>query len=155
MGLSPMVQWLRLYTSSAESANSIPGWGPKIPYTMMHGPQSKHLLISWLQSPSAVILEPRKIKSYTVSTVSPSIPHEVMGPDTMILVFRMLSFNITFSLSSLTFIKRLISSSSLSAIRVVSSAYPRLLIFLPISPDNLDFSLCFIQPGISPDTLWI
>ena len=50
-------------------------------------PRSKHLLISWLQSPSAVILEPRKIKSYTVSTVSPSIPHEVMGPDTMILVF--------------------------------------------------------------------
>ena len=49
-------------------------------------PRSKHLLISWLQSPSAVILEPRKIKSATVSTVSPSICHEVMGPDTMILV---------------------------------------------------------------------
>ena len=44
-------------------------------------PRSKCLLISWLQSPSAVILEPRKIKSYTVSTVSPSISHEVMGPD--------------------------------------------------------------------------
>ena len=44
-------------------------------------PRSKHLLISWLQSPSAVILEPQKIKSDTVSTVSPSIPHEVMGPD--------------------------------------------------------------------------
>ena len=50
-------------------------------------PRSKHLLISWLQSPSAVILEPRKIKSATVSTVSPSICHEVMGPDAMILVF--------------------------------------------------------------------
>ena len=50
-------------------------------------PRSKHLLISWLQSPSAVILEPRKIKSATVSTVSPSICHEVMGPDVMILVF--------------------------------------------------------------------
>ena len=50
-------------------------------------PRSKHLLISWLQSPSAVILEPRKIKSATVSTVSPSIWHEVMGPDAMILVF--------------------------------------------------------------------
>ena len=49
-------------------------------------PRSKHLLISWLQS-SAVILEPRKIKSDTVSTVSPSISHEVMGPDAMILVF--------------------------------------------------------------------
>ena len=43
-------------------------------------PRSKHLLISWLQSPSAVILEPRKIKSAAVSTVSPSICHEVMGP---------------------------------------------------------------------------
>ena len=50
-------------------------------------PRSKHLLISLLQSPSAVILEPRKIKSATVSTVSPSICHEVMGPDAMILVF--------------------------------------------------------------------
>ena len=50
-------------------------------------PRNKHLLISWLQSPSAVILEPRKIKSDTVSTVSPSICHEVMGPDAMILVF--------------------------------------------------------------------
>ena len=50
-------------------------------------PRSKCLLISWLQSPSAVILEPPKIKSDTVSTVSPSICHEVMGPDAMILVF--------------------------------------------------------------------
>ena len=50
-------------------------------------PRSKHLLISWLQSPSAVILEPPKIKSVTDSTVSPSIFHEVMGPDVMILVF--------------------------------------------------------------------
>ena len=50
-------------------------------------PRSKHLLISWLQSPSAVILEPPKIKCYTVSTVSPSISHEVMGPDAMIFVF--------------------------------------------------------------------
>ena len=50
-------------------------------------PRSKHLLISWLQSPSAVILEPRKIKSDTVSTVFPSICHEVMGPDAMIFIF--------------------------------------------------------------------
>ena len=56
-------------------------------------PRSKCLLISWLQSPSAVILELQKIKSDTVSTVSPSISHEVMGPDTMILVFWILSFN--------------------------------------------------------------
>ena len=50
-------------------------------------PRSKRPLISWLKSPSAVILEPRKIKSDTVFTVSPSISHEVMGPDAMILVF--------------------------------------------------------------------
>ena len=50
-------------------------------------PRSKHLLISWLQSPSAVILKPQKIKSATVYTVSPSICYEVMGPDAMILLF--------------------------------------------------------------------
>ena len=50
-------------------------------------PKSKRLLISWLQSPSAVILEPKKMKSDTVSTVYPSISHEVMGPDAMIFVF--------------------------------------------------------------------
>ena len=49
--------------------------------------RSKHLLISWLQSPSAVILEPKKITSDTVSTVSPSIYHEVMGPGAMIFIF--------------------------------------------------------------------
>ena len=50
-------------------------------------PRSNHLLTSWLQSPSAVILDPEKIKSVTVSTFSPSICHEVMGLDAMILVF--------------------------------------------------------------------
>ena len=50
-------------------------------------PRSKHLLTSWLQSPSAVILEPKKIKSDTVSSVSPSISHEMMGPDAMIFIF--------------------------------------------------------------------
>ena len=58
--------------------------------------RSKCLLISWLQSPSAVILEPKKIKSLTVSTVSLSICHEGIGPDAMILVFWMLSFRPTF-----------------------------------------------------------
>ena len=94
-------------------------------------PRSKPLLISWLQSPSAVILEPQKIKSATVSTVFPSISHEVMKPDAMIFVFCMLRFKPTFSLSSFIFIKRLFSPSSLYAIRVVSTAYLRLLIFLP------------------------
>ena len=161
--------------------------------------------ISWLQSLSAVILEPKKIKSVMVSIVSPSICHEVMGPDAMILVFWPLSFKSTFCfpggsegkasacnagdlgsisdsgrspgagngnplqypylenpmdwgslvgyspwgckesdttgwlhslihslwLSSFTLIKRLFASSLLSAIRMVSSAYLRLLIFLP------------------------
>ena len=59
-------------------------------------PRSKHLLIPWLQSPSAMILEPPKIKSVTVSTVSPSICHEVMGPDAMILFSWMLTFKPTF-----------------------------------------------------------
>ena len=78
-------------------------------------PRNKHLLISWLQSLSAMILELPKIKSVTVSIVSPSICHEVMGLDAMILVFCMLGLRPTFSLSS--FIKRLFSSS-LSAIRM-------------------------------------
>ena len=73
---------------------------------------------------------PPKIKSDAVSTVCPSICHEVREQDAMIFVFWILRFNPTFSLSSFTFIKKLFSSSSLSAIRVVSSAYLRLLMFL-------------------------
>ena len=103
-------------------------------------PRSKCLLILWLQSPSAVILEPPKIKSVTVFTVPTSICHEVMGPDAMIFVFWMLGFKPNFSLSSFTFIKRLFNSSSLSAVRVVLSAYLRLLIFLPkiLVPGRVD-----------------
>ena len=93
-------------------------------------PRSKHLLISWLQSPSAEMLEPKKTKSVTVAIDSPSICHQVMGPDAMTLVFLILSFKPTFSLSSFTSIKRLLSCSSISAIRVVSSAHLKLLIFL-------------------------
>ena len=94
-------------------------------------PRCQRLLILWLQLPSAVILEPQKIKFVTVSMVFPYICHEVMRLDAMILVFWMLSFKLTFSLSSFTFIKRLFCSS-LSAVRVVTSAYLRLLIFLPV-----------------------
>ena len=95
-------------------------------------PRSKHLLISWLQLPYTVILEPRKIAHVTVSTFPPSICHEVVGLDAMILVFFLiLNFKPAFSLSYFTLVKRLFSSSSLSAIRVVSTAYQRLLIFLP------------------------
>ena len=92
--------------------------------------RSKCHLISWPQSPSTVILEPRKIKYVTVSTVSLSICHEVMGLDAMILVFLMLSFKPTFSLPSFSFLRRFFSYPSLSAIRVVLSGYLKLLIFL-------------------------
>ena len=78
-------------------------------------PRSKHLLISWLQSPSAVILGPKKIKSLTVSIVSPSMCHEMTGPDAKIFIFWVLTFKPAFSLSFFTYIKRLFSSSSLSA----------------------------------------
>ena len=93
-------------------------------------PRSKHLLMSWMHWLSMVILEPKKIKCVTVSNFSLSICHEVMGLDAMIFDFWMLSFKPTFSLSSFTFIQRLFSSSLFSGIRVVSTAYLRLLIFL-------------------------
>uniref|UniRef100_A0A670HX98 Uncharacterized protein n=1 Tax=Podarcis muralis TaxID=64176 RepID=A0A670HX98_PODMU len=94
-------------------------------------PRSRRLLILWLLSPSAVIMEPKKVKSLTASISSPSICQEVMGPVAMIFVFFMLSFRPYFALSSFTLNKRFFNSSSLSAIKVVSSAYLRLLIFLP------------------------
>ena len=75
-------------------------------------PRSKCHLISWLQSPFAVILEPPQIKPVTVSTVSPSIFHEVMGPNAMIFISWMLNFKPTFLFSFFTFIKRLFCSSS-------------------------------------------
>ena len=108
-------------------------------------PRSKRLLISWLQSLSTLIWDPKNMKSDTVSTFPPSICHEVTGPEAMIFVFWMLSFKPAFSFSSLTFIKRLFSSSSFSAIRVMSSAYLRLLIFLlgSLIPACDSFSLAF------------
>ena len=84
--------------------------------------RSKHLLISWLQLPSAVIMKPKGIKSVTIYTFSSFICHEVMGMNAMIFVFQMLSFMPAFSPSFFTLIKRLFSSLSLSAIRVVSFA---------------------------------
>ena len=107
--------------------------------------RSKCLLTSWLQSLSTVISEPRKVKSVTVSTFPPSICHEMMGLGAMILVSWMLSLKPAFSLSSFILIKRLFGSSSLSAIRVVSFAYLRLLIFLPaiLIPACDSFSLAF------------
>ena len=110
-------------------------------------PRSKRLLISWLQSPSVVIFEPKKMKSVSVSIISPSICYDVMGLDTMIFIFSMLSFKPVFSLSSFTFIKRLFGSSLLSAIRVVSSVYLRLLIFLPaiLIPTCVSSSPAFLK----------
>ena len=96
-------------------------------------PRSKHLLISWLQSPSAMILEPKKInKVCHCFHCSPSICHEVVGLYTMIFSFWTWVLSLLFSLSSYTFIKRLFSPFSLSAIRVVLSTYLKLLIFLPV-----------------------
>ena len=113
-------------------------------------PRSKRLLISWLQSPSAVILEPKKRKSVTTSTFYPSICQEVMGLDAMILsccCFLIFSFKPTLSLSSFTLIKRLFSSSLPSAIRVISSTYLRLLMFLPLVliPAYNSSSLAFLM----------
>ena len=93
-------------------------------------PRSKYLLISWLQLLPAVILEPKKIKSVTASTFSSSVYHKVMGPDAMSFLFWMLSLN---SFSTLPFYphQEAFSFSSISDVSVVSSAYRRLLIFLP------------------------
>ena len=115
-------------------------------------PRSKHLLISWLQSPSVVILVPKKIKPVTISIIFPSISHEVMGPMPWSLCFECWVLNQLFhsplSLSS----RESLVPLHFMTIRVVSSAYLRLLIF---SPANLDSSLCFIQPSISHDVLCI
>ena len=111
-------------------------------------PRSKRLLILWLQSPSAVILEPPKIKSVTVSTVSPSICHEVIGPDAMILVFWMLSFKPTFSLSSFHFYQEALqfffTFCHKGGVICISEV-------VDISPSNLDsslyFKLCYLAKG--------
>ena len=109
-------------------------------------PRNKRLLISWLQSPSAVILEPRS-GNLSLFPPPPDICHEVMGPDAMILGFLTFSFKPALSFSSFTLIKRFFSSSSLSAVRVVSSAYLKLLMFLPpiLSPACNSSSLAFLM----------
>ena len=91
-------------------------------------PRSKHLLILSLRSPTSLTLEHKKIKTVTASIVSPFICHEVMRQDAMVFIFDV-EFSAKFFLSSFTF-KRL-NSSPPFAIRVVSSTYMRLLIFLP------------------------
>jgi len=115
-------------------------------------PRSKHLLILWLQLPSAVILESKKIKSLTVSIVSPSICHEVMGLDAMILVFWMLSFKpafvtlfFHFHQEALYFLFTFCHKGGVICMCEV----------VDISPGNLDSNLWFIHPGISHDVLCI
>ena len=113
-------------------------------------PRSNHLIMSWLQSQFTVILEPMKRKSVTAATSSPSICHEGMGPDAMILVFQMLNFKPAFSFSSFTLIKRLFSSSSLSAIGVVLSVYLRLIFLLAIlipACDSSSPTFCMMYSG--------
>ena len=105
-------------------------------FDMIFLPRSKHLFISWLHSPFIVILEPKQRKFVTVLTFFPSVFHEVMELDAMVLVFRMLNFKPAFLLSSFTLIDSLFSSSSLSAIRVESSNE-----VVDISPGNLDSRL--------------
>ena len=88
---------------------------------------------------------------------SPSICHEVMGTEIMILAFWMLSFKPVFSLSSFTLIKRLFSSSSLSPVRMVSSAHLRLLLFLPTilipACDSSSLALSYKSP-FTTESLW-
>ena len=108
-------------------------------------PRNKHHLILWLKSPSSVILEPKKIKYANVSTFSPIYLPQSDGTRCHGLSFWMLSFKPAFLLSSFILIKRLLNSSSLSAIRVESSAFLQLLTF----SHSLDSNLWFIQSDIS------
>ena len=102
-----------------QSWTQLGNWTTTTRFVIAFLARSKRLFISWLQSPSAVILEPKKIMSLIVPIVSPSICREVTEQDAMI-IFWMLSFKPIFSLSSFTFIKRLFSSSLLSAIRTMT-----------------------------------
>ena len=108
-------------------------------------PRKEGLLISWLQSSSAVIWGPENKVCHCFHCFS-SICHEEMGPDAMIFVFWILSFKSAFLLSSFIFIERPFSSSSLSAISVIYISE-----VIDIFLSNLDSSLCFILPSISHD----
>ena len=133
-------------------------------------PRSKHLFISWLQSLSAVILEPKKIKSLTVSTVYPSICHEAMGLDAMILVFWMLSFKLIFSLlfhfhqGTLQFFFTFCNKGHVICISEVIFIFPSYLDFScgSISPAFLTIYSAYklnkqgdnIQPWHTPFPIW-
>ena len=110
---------------------------------------SKQVLISWLQSSSAVILEPPKVKSLTVSIVPPSICHQVMGRNAMIFIFWMWSLSQMFH-SPLS----LSSRGSLVSLHVLTRVFC-ISVVIDISPSNCDSSLCFSQLGILHDLLSI
>ena len=110
-------------------------------------PRSKHLKMSYLQSLSAVIWVPKKIKSATISISSSSICHEVMVSDAMIFIFWMLSFKPAFSLSSFTLLRGSFCHHKGGVTCTSEVIY--------ISQGNLDPSLCFIQPGILHEVLCI
>ena len=114
-------------------------------------PRNKRLLISWLQSLSTVILEPKKIKSVTVSIISLPVCHEVMGPDAMIILVWMLSFKLAFHAA--------VSPSSRGSwvpLHFLSLGWCHLHMWgYDISPSNLDSNLCFIQPGTLQDVFYI
>ena len=113
-------------------------------------PRSKRLLISWLWSPSTVILEPPKIKSVTVSTVSPSICHEVLGPSWG----HDLSFlNVEPQANFFTLLFHFHQEALLFFTFFRKGGVICLSELIDISPSNLDSSLCFIQPRVSHDVL--
>ena len=133
-------------------------------------PRTKRLLISCLQSPSAVILEPRKIKSLCFHCFPIYLPWSD-GTRCHDLSFLNVEFKPAFSLSSFTFIKRLFSFYLLTSLRVVSSAYLKLLIFLPsililaCTSSSLAFPMIYlayklnnqddnIQPWCTPSPIW-
>ena len=105
-------------------------------------PRSKRLLISWLQSSSAVILEPLKIKFLTVSIISLSIYHEVVGLDATILVFSMLSFRPAFLVSCFIFIKRLFIRQMKIKTIMISCLIPVRMPIIKKSTNNKCWSGC-------------
>ena len=139
-----MVQFSHLYMTSGKTialnAWNFVGKVMALPFSTLPSfvkdflPRSKHLLISWLQSPSSLILELKNVKSATVSTFPPSIRHTVMGPDVMILGYQMMCFKSAFSLSSFTLIKFFFTFCHKGSVIYISEV-------VDISPSNFDSSL--------------
>ena len=116
-------------------------------------PRSKHLLISWLQSLSAVILEPKKIKS---DTVSPSISHEVMGPDAVIFVFWMLSFKPLFQSplwEQSNVYRRWPDSQILWSPWTKTTVHPAQTAIINITPISVEISFCHLKFCVSWQTI--